>query len=279
MLCKKSNNAIEGVPSFYKKVRLYFSGKNNKVIFGKNCNLLNCKIKIYGNSSLILGDDVYLENCTIILRESTAQLGSNCEGYNMTITAAGNSSLELGSGSVLCGDFDLRNKGIIRAKKLWTTWGPLIAANDGLIEIGHSCITDAVIYNSDYHPIYDCDGNHLNANKDVIIGDNVWVGRKAFILKGARLGEGCIVAAGTYTGKEVPAYAVIAGNPGRIVREKAFWSVDKIDEAEGLFPLRDENSIKNFYDKAFGGNPTIRYKKNCRFLTKIRLLLSLCRAK
>ena len=197
MLCKKKNNQIEGIPVYYKKSSLHLSGRNNKIIFGKNCNIVNCRIKLYGNSTLVLGDDCYFENTLIMLRDSEARFGNNTEASKVTVTSTGNSLLDLGAGSVICGEFDMRNQGIIRAKRLWTTWGPHIAANHGLIEFGDGGTADSIIYNSDFHPMYDLEGNLQNENQDVIIGNNVWIGRKCFIFKGARLGDGCIISAPT----------------------------------------------------------------------------------
>jgi len=52
----------------------------------------------------------------------------------------------------------------------------------------------------------------------VVIGDDVWVGANSTILKGAEIGNGCIVAAGSVVLKgEYPAGSVIAGNPAVIV--------------------------------------------------------------
>lgn len=53
---------------------------------------------------------------------------------------------------------------------------------------------------------------------DTVIGNDVWIGQGARILPGARLGDGVIVGAGAVVAGEVPAYAVVAGNPGRVVR-------------------------------------------------------------
>lgn len=279
MLCKKKNNLIEGTPTYYKRARLHLAGKNNKIVFGKDCNLVNCKIKLYGNSTLILSDNCYFENTTIVLRDSEARFGANTEACNVTVTSSGNSLLDLGAGSVICGEFDMRNQGIIRAKRLWTTWGPHIAANHGLIEFEDGGTADSIIYNSDFHPMYDLEGNQINENEDVHIGNNVWIGRKCFIFKGAKLGDGCIIASGTYTGKEIPPHSLVAGNPGRIVRRDVVWAVQKKPENEAMFPLTDEEGIKEFFARAYEVNPTIKHKKGCRLLTKISLFLSLLNAK
>ena len=53
----------------------------------------------------------------------------------------------------------------------------------------------------------------------VIIEDNVWIGDKATILSGVKIGKGAIVAANAVVTKDVPAYSVVAGNPAKIIRK------------------------------------------------------------
>ncbi len=55
----------------------------------------------------------------------------------------------------------------------------------------------------------------------VVIGDKVWIGFNAVILKGVHVGEGAVVAAGSVVTKDVPPYCVVAGNPARVVKELA----------------------------------------------------------
>ena len=55
--------------------------------------------------------------------------------------------------------------------------------------------------------------------KPVTIGDKAWIGLNAIILKGVMIGEGAVVAAGSVVTHDVPPYAVVAGNPARVVRE------------------------------------------------------------
>lgn len=52
----------------------------------------------------------------------------------------------------------------------------------------------------------------------IVIGDRVWIGFKASILKGVTIGEGAIVAAGAVVTKDVPPYSVVAGNPAVVIR-------------------------------------------------------------
>lgn len=52
----------------------------------------------------------------------------------------------------------------------------------------------------------------------VIIENKVWIGFNAIILKGVRIGEGSVVAAGSVVTKDVPPYSIVAGNPARVVK-------------------------------------------------------------
>jgi acetyltransferase-like isoleucine patch superfamily enzyme len=55
-------------------------------------------------------------------------------------------------------------------------------------------------------------------SKQVIIEDDVWIGFSSTILKGVTIGKGAIIGAGTVISKDVPPYAVVVGNPARIVK-------------------------------------------------------------
>jgi acetyltransferase-like isoleucine patch superfamily enzyme len=53
----------------------------------------------------------------------------------------------------------------------------------------------------------------------VKIGDKVWIGVNALILKGVTIGEGAVVGAGAVVTKDVPAWTIVGGNPAQIIRE------------------------------------------------------------
>ena len=55
---------------------------------------------------------------------------------------------------------------------------------------------------------------------NVEIGSDVWIGRGALILSGIRVGHGAVVAAHSVVTREVPPYAIVAGNPARLVRHR-----------------------------------------------------------
>lgn len=55
-------------------------------------------------------------------------------------------------------------------------------------------------------------------SKDVEIGDYVWIGARAIILKGVKVGNYAIVGAGAVVTKDVSEYAIVGGNPARILK-------------------------------------------------------------
>jgi acetyltransferase-like isoleucine patch superfamily enzyme len=54
--------------------------------------------------------------------------------------------------------------------------------------------------------------------RDVIVGSNVWIGYGACILRGVRVGDNSIIGTNSVVTKDVPANAVVAGIPGRVIR-------------------------------------------------------------
>lgn len=55
---------------------------------------------------------------------------------------------------------------------------------------------------------------------DIVIGNDVWIGRESVILPGVQIGDGAIVAACSVVTKDVPAYGVVGGNPARFIKSR-----------------------------------------------------------
>jgi acetyltransferase-like isoleucine patch superfamily enzyme len=77
--------------------------------------------------------------------------------------------------------------------------------------------------------IIDTDGHSINPDErrtgfsissPIIIEDDVFIGTKCIILKGVRIGEGSIIAAGSVVMDSVPSFTVVAGNPAQKYRRK-----------------------------------------------------------
>ncbi len=92
------------------------------------------------------------------------------------------------------------------------------------IRIGRHCLFSTGVH------CYDLDGHPLDAGlrragcptppdaiAPIIIGDDVWVGNGALILKGVQIGDRAIIGARSVVTKDVPADTIVAGNPARVV--------------------------------------------------------------
>jgi acetyltransferase-like isoleucine patch superfamily enzyme len=57
-------------------------------------------------------------------------------------------------------------------------------------------------------------------SKEIIIGDDVWIGSKSIILKGVTIGSGVVVGAGSLVNKSIPEYEIWAGSPARFIKKR-----------------------------------------------------------
>jgi acetyltransferase-like isoleucine patch superfamily enzyme len=53
--------------------------------------------------------------------------------------------------------------------------------------------------------------------KPVTVEDDVWLGANVFVMPGVTIGKGAIVSAGSVVNKAIPPFAIVVGNPGRVV--------------------------------------------------------------
>lgn len=71
---------------------------------------------------------------------------------------------------------------------------------------------------SDIDPDFAHIKGHPASNGDITIGNDVWFGREAMIMSGVTIGDGAVIAARTLVTKDVPPYAIVAGQPGKVLR-------------------------------------------------------------
>lgn len=93
------------------------------------------------------------------------------------------------------------------------------------ISFGKDCIVgwEAQIMSGDGHPAFRGGDEPINQPRPIRIGNNVWIGSRATILKGVTIGDGSIVAANSVVTKNVPSGCVVAGNPAKVVGENISW--------------------------------------------------------
>jgi acetyltransferase-like isoleucine patch superfamily enzyme len=100
--------------------------------------------------------------------------------------------------------------------------GATLVAMTG-IHIGSRTLVgaEAMILDSDFHPLDPAQRRiHETAGAKsaaVHIGDDVFIGARAIILKGVNVGDGAVIAAGAVVTKDVTAGDIVAGNPARVV--------------------------------------------------------------
>ena len=87
------------------------------------------------------------------------------------------------------------------------------------IAVGANCRIGphTLVYDSDFHELSSHHRDEGGKSAPVLIGDNVWIGSRAIILKGVSIGTDAVIAAGSVVTKDVPTGSIMAGNPARQV--------------------------------------------------------------
>jgi acetyltransferase-like isoleucine patch superfamily enzyme len=103
------------------------------------------------------------------------------------------------------------------------------------------------------------DGYQPKTKGDIAIGHDVWIGYASIILSGVTIGTGAVIGAGSVVAKDVPPYAIVAGNPARLIRyrfdnatiarllKSEWWDLDEAQIKE-LEPLLCSERINEFLD-------------------------------
>jgi len=82
----------------------------------------------------------------------------------------------------------------------------------------------------------------------IIVEDDVWIGIDAMIMSGVKIGKGAVVAARSVVTKDVPPYAIVAGNPAKIIKYRFNEEIINRLYKVNLIKLFDYNFIKNNVD-------------------------------
>jgi acetyltransferase-like isoleucine patch superfamily enzyme len=122
--------------------------------------------------------------------------------------------------------FDLGADGEVVVGDHCTLVGPIFATN-GRVVIGDRVLISREVLIADGAAPAPGGARRADAIAPITVGDDAWIGTRAVLLPGARLGDGVIVGAGAVVDFEVPAYAVVAGNPARVVG----WARPAVHEA------------------------------------------------
>ena len=207
MFFGKSDIKLSSSKLLFLKIR---TDKTNRINL-KHSYLSRTTLKITGRENLIQADYASLERCDIVINGESNVLivekGAKLRKANVIIRGSGN-TIKIGKA---------------------TTFGTVRMINVGkenIIEIGENCLfSDYIeIWASDTHSIYDRDGNFINPEQPVSIGDCVWVGSHVTILKGVNIGDGAIIGMNSMVTKNIESHTVNVGNPLRVIKRDITWS-------------------------------------------------------
>ena len=166
--------------------------------------IIGCNTRIF-NEALIANN---------LLDKTKIVIGDDCDIKGELMTFAHGGSITIGNFSFV-GD---RTK-IWSAKKI-TIGNRVLISHNVNIHDNNSHSLDSQLRHEDFI-IIKAKGlqktNDLN-EKEIIIGDDVWIGFNSTIMKGVTIGNGAIIGSNTLITKDVPAFAVCVGNPMRIIK-------------------------------------------------------------
>jgi acetyltransferase-like isoleucine patch superfamily enzyme len=184
-----NNSFIGTVPKMNNSV-IKFYGENNILFCEENVSLINTTISFCGSNSIVF-------------------LCSNKFDYRLNVSIRNNSAFYMGKNNYMNG---LLNVVLSERKHCFI-------GDSGIISFG------IWIRNADPHLIYKTDTKkRINATKSIFIGDHVWIGQSAMILKGTQVDSGSIIGAmSVVAGKKIPQNSSWAGNPCKQVADGVFW--------------------------------------------------------
>lgn len=174
------------------------------VKIGKNVKI-EASATIYGN--VILGDNVFIGKDVFISGNIT--IGDNTSIQNFSkITTMKNSFISIGK-NCLIGQFNILgscNHLLVEDDVLFAAGVKLFNGNHGLIEmIYEERIKDTPLY-----------------GEKMTIGKNSWLGFDVHIIKGAQIGNNCIIGANSVVNSKIEQNTIAAGTPARIIKKRDF---------------------------------------------------------
>ena len=139
-------------------------------------------------------------------------------------------------------------------------------ASASKIVIGDGCMfaNSAYISDADWHGLYDR-ATPVGNTLPITLEENVWIGDRAVVGKGVKIGRNSIVAAGAVVVKDVPPNVVVGGNPAKVIKELD----PKIEGNTRIKLFENPEGLKNLYDQidqyTLKNNTTFNYLKSILF--------------
>jgi acetyltransferase-like isoleucine patch superfamily enzyme len=176
--------------------------KSSGAIIGDRC-IVRSGTVIY--EDVVVGNDVQTAH-RVVLREGV-RVGDGCvfgNGCDVQMGARLGRNVRLQSGAVISENAELGNDIFI---------GPQVIFTGGRFMTGAMEASGRMSYEEAAAQ----EGKNWQG-PSVVVEDEVRIGANAVILAGVRLGKGCLISAGSVVSTDVPAGALVVGNPGRVMR-------------------------------------------------------------
>lgn len=94
------------------------------------------------------------------------------------------------------------------------------------ISLGDNCLIswDNLIMDTDFHKIKKFNGTITNKDREIVIGNNVWMGCRSTVLKGSIIGNNIVIAASSNIFNKIDGdNQVIGGNPAKVLKTDIIW--------------------------------------------------------
>lgn len=105
------------------------------------------------------------------------------------------------------------------------------------VEIGRECIFADWIYVTDFDHSFSVPDVPIRSQgidvAPIRIGDGVWVGEKASILRGVTVGDGAVIGSHAMVNKDVPPGAIVGGVPARVLKFRPGWEDGPVVQRHG----------------------------------------------
>jgi len=192
----RSSNKISIGSSILKKCEFHISGNGNEVVISDLNSLINCRIIIRGNNNKIyIGNNNRLNETELWIEDN-------------------NNAINIGDKNVVAGSVQ-------------------IAVIEGTsVDIGNDCLfsKDISIRTGDSHSILDStSGKRINFSKSIKIGNHIWFGYRAIILKGVEILDDSVIASSAVVTKTFGEKGIaIGGNPARILSRNISWDSERL---------------------------------------------------
>ena len=175
-------------------VTFTFSGDNCIITIGKRCGLNDTRLGVHAPNGIIgIHNNVSLKCAALGVHGTEGVIDIH---DNVTINANPN------KGTAFC-----------------------VSAGHRITVMDYSQLSNSInLSTTDFHSIYNDFGERINNDKDIYIGEHVWIGERSYICKGVSIASNNVVGACSVVTKSIEeSNVIIAGNPATIRKKRVKW--------------------------------------------------------